>query len=449
MVADGLARRSAGRHNTVRLRPRAVVERQADRSSEGRARASRIEDPRSWAAADVSACARGAAAMNPGRTDKSGVVEVTNHHALPVEIYAFGSGITHRLGTVHPGHVRPFRDPSEPDRQRLGRVRRPAPGGGGQPFRSGEILLAPGSVVDFVIAAPALQQHRHAATLARGSDGSHAEFQRHPLHFHAVAARAGRLRRPPAGARAAAAPAGRAGDGPPGRRGLPPAPPSSSTRREIPAGAARRGRRRRPRAGATARSRCCPPARAALQLVPSSSIRVTCSTWRGPRPRSRRRTASAPAMVSCRALDPVRDHERGGVVRRTRTRSSPPAARHGRPAGRWPRTAPRWKSPRRPASPMRVKASRSASVAGSNRRSGVRGPTTSSVQDSAAGVVPVAGLLAQAAGKGDAESPRKTVITSSCGPSRSVRRRDGGGILVGPRRSHRVAAVEPARPPAG
>ena len=39
-----------------------------------------------------------------------------------------------------------------------------------------------------------------------------------------------------------------------------------------------------------------------LQLVPSSSIRVTWRAWRGPRPRSRRRTASAPATVSRRAL---------------------------------------------------------------------------------------------------------------------------------------------------
>ena len=41
---------------------------------------------------------------------------------------------------------------------------------------------------------------------------------------------------------------------------------------------------------------------AALQLVPSSSISVTWRTWWGPRPRSRRRTTSARAMVSCRAL---------------------------------------------------------------------------------------------------------------------------------------------------
>jgi hypothetical protein len=43
--------------------------------------------------------------------------------------------------------------------------------------------------------------------------------------------------------------------------------------------------------------------------------------------------------------------------------------------------SPTWNSPRRPASPMRLKASREASEAGSNRRSGVRSPIMSSFQD--------------------------------------------------------------------
>jgi hypothetical protein len=77
-------------------------------------------------------------------------VEVTNRHALPMEIYAVGSGITHRLGTVHPGLSGRFRLP-----QNLigsSSVQFEArPGGVLRPFRSGEILLAPGSVVDFVI----------------------------------------------------------------------------------------------------------------------------------------------------------------------------------------------------------------------------------------------------------------------------------------------------------
>ncbi|HEY8259403.1 MAG TPA: hypothetical protein VIG08_17220 [Gemmatimonadales bacterium] len=80
------------------------------------------------------------------------VVEITNQHALPMEVYALGSGITQRLGTVHPGMQGHFSIP-----QNLvgnGSVQFEArPSGGGQPFRSGEVLLAPGAVIDFRIAA--------------------------------------------------------------------------------------------------------------------------------------------------------------------------------------------------------------------------------------------------------------------------------------------------------
>jgi hypothetical protein len=79
-------------------------------------------------------------------------MEVSNQHALPMEIYAFASGITQRLGTVHPGMSSHFTVP-----QNLignGSVRFEArPTGGGQPFRSGDLLLAPGAVVDFRIAS--------------------------------------------------------------------------------------------------------------------------------------------------------------------------------------------------------------------------------------------------------------------------------------------------------
>jgi hypothetical protein len=85
-------------------------------------------------------------------SDEQVSVEVTNRHALPMEIYAVGSGITHRLGTVHPGLSSHFLLP-----QNLigsSSVQFEArPGGALQPFRSGEILLAPGSVVDFVVGA--------------------------------------------------------------------------------------------------------------------------------------------------------------------------------------------------------------------------------------------------------------------------------------------------------
>lgn len=78
-------------------------------------------------------------------------VAVTNQNALPMEVYASGSGINHRMGTVHPGMGAHFVIP-----QTLvgnGSVQFEArPSGGGQPFRSGEILLAPGSLIQFQIA---------------------------------------------------------------------------------------------------------------------------------------------------------------------------------------------------------------------------------------------------------------------------------------------------------
>ncbi|MGH7507992.1 MAG: hypothetical protein ACREMZ_00800 [Gemmatimonadales bacterium] len=79
-------------------------------------------------------------------------VAVTNQNALPMEVYATGSGINHRMGTVHPGMDGHFTIP-----QNLigsGSVQFEArPSGGGQLFRSGNLLLAPGSFVEFMIAA--------------------------------------------------------------------------------------------------------------------------------------------------------------------------------------------------------------------------------------------------------------------------------------------------------
>jgi hypothetical protein len=98
----------------------------------------------------VSACAHsggGETAPAAGSVE----VSVTNQNALPMEIYATGSGINHRMGTVHPGMNGHFVIP-----QTLvgnGSVQFEArPSGGGQPFRSGELLLAPGSLVQFQIA---------------------------------------------------------------------------------------------------------------------------------------------------------------------------------------------------------------------------------------------------------------------------------------------------------
>ena len=98
----------------------------------------------------LSACSRstaGAPAPAPGTVE----VSVTNNNALPMELYASGSGINHRMGTVHPGMGGHFMIP-----QNLvgnGSVTFEArPSGGGRPFRSGEVMLASGALVRFVIA---------------------------------------------------------------------------------------------------------------------------------------------------------------------------------------------------------------------------------------------------------------------------------------------------------
>jgi hypothetical protein len=69
-----------------------------------------------------------------------------------MEVYASGSGIIHRLGTVHPGMDGHFVVP--PTMVGNGSVVFEArPSGGGQPFRSGEILLAPDALIEFQIAS--------------------------------------------------------------------------------------------------------------------------------------------------------------------------------------------------------------------------------------------------------------------------------------------------------
>jgi hypothetical protein len=99
----------------------------------------------------VSACSKsGAGEVTPSEIPVA--VEVTNQHALPMEIAAVGSGIVQRLGTVHPGMNARFQIPHTMVGN--GSVQLEArPSGGGQPFRSGEVLLAPGAVLDFTISA--------------------------------------------------------------------------------------------------------------------------------------------------------------------------------------------------------------------------------------------------------------------------------------------------------
>lgn len=100
----------------------------------------------------ASACSHNAGGEEVQPTGSPAYVEVVNQHALPMEISVLGTGSTHRMGTVLPGMSSHLVVP--PNLFGNGSVRFEArPSGGGQPFRSGELLLAPGATVDFVIAS--------------------------------------------------------------------------------------------------------------------------------------------------------------------------------------------------------------------------------------------------------------------------------------------------------
>jgi hypothetical protein len=102
----------------------------------------------------LSACARGGGGGDGGDEPEPAAapvrVEVFNNYALPVEVFALGSGTSHRLGTVHPGMAGHFVVP--PTLLGGGGVELEArPGRNEQPFSSDPLLLAPGTVVDFTI----------------------------------------------------------------------------------------------------------------------------------------------------------------------------------------------------------------------------------------------------------------------------------------------------------
>jgi hypothetical protein len=99
-----------------------------------------------------SACAYGiGSAKDTTRAqDAEGVVQlnITNHNTGPMVVYAVGSGTSYLMGTVYPGlasHfvVRPGMITNGP----VDFLARPR--NGGPLFRSGQLLLAPGDVVDF------------------------------------------------------------------------------------------------------------------------------------------------------------------------------------------------------------------------------------------------------------------------------------------------------------
>jgi hypothetical protein len=94
------------------------------------------------------ACAKGAP-EEAGPSDSPVRVEVTSHHALPVEIYAVGSGINHRLGTVDPGMSANFVVPDNLTHSGAVELQASA---SNQRFRSDRLLLAPGTIVEFIVA---------------------------------------------------------------------------------------------------------------------------------------------------------------------------------------------------------------------------------------------------------------------------------------------------------
>lgn len=99
----------------------------------------------------IAACSHGVGSDTPRPADSRVRVEAVNRYALPIELFATGSGISHRLGTVDPGMTAEF---FVPPNLIGGSVELQARSGTGQrPFSTGQILLAPGTIVDFVIAS--------------------------------------------------------------------------------------------------------------------------------------------------------------------------------------------------------------------------------------------------------------------------------------------------------
>ncbi|MGH7579779.1 MAG: hypothetical protein ACREM9_06380 [Gemmatimonadales bacterium] len=98
----------------------------------------------------LSACSHGTGDVEPD--NRRVTVEVRNQHALPMEVYALGAGSFHRLGVVHPGMDGTFYIPRNLVGSGSVQLEARPSGNGAQPFRSGDLLLNPGSVLDFIIA---------------------------------------------------------------------------------------------------------------------------------------------------------------------------------------------------------------------------------------------------------------------------------------------------------
>ena len=105
-----------------------------------------------WLLLSAAACAKGTGADAPDPGKSPARVEVTNRYPLAVEVYAIANNLEQRLGTVHPGMNARFTIPFNLTTSGGVELLVPSPAGN-QPFRSGELLLAPGSVVDLVVTA--------------------------------------------------------------------------------------------------------------------------------------------------------------------------------------------------------------------------------------------------------------------------------------------------------
>jgi hypothetical protein len=79
-------------------------------------------------------------------------VEVVNHFALSVEIFVSGGGSVQRLGTVHPGMNGHFTLPRTFGNGTSVEFRAD-PGPGHTMYRSAQMLIQPGAIVDFEVAS--------------------------------------------------------------------------------------------------------------------------------------------------------------------------------------------------------------------------------------------------------------------------------------------------------
>lgn len=80
-------------------------------------------------------------------------VDVTNNYGVPMEVDAVGSGVRRRIGTVHPGMSGHFVLPQAMVGNGLVEFFAHPTMNGREVARSGQLLLAAGQVVNFVIAA--------------------------------------------------------------------------------------------------------------------------------------------------------------------------------------------------------------------------------------------------------------------------------------------------------